>query len=153
MKNIPNRLFVFCLMLWIAQGCSQTPEEKAGAPGTGSSLDINVICRFVSREEGENAPLRVGIACISRVPIHADIGYRTHGSGPVWIPIKTNVSSEKLEDNKYVVRCLWDKPSGLEQNVTVKVTAVSGEGKEGSRTVPIDCIRPESRVTFDPFSM
>jgi len=153
MKYIRDIAGIVCFTLCFAQGCTEAPRGTNGGADTGRGLDMRVICRFVKQEEDKDAPLRIGIACMSRVPIHADIGYRTGGSGPVWTPIQTNVASEKLKDDTYVVRCLWEKPPGVKRNIYVKVTAVSKDGTKGNRTVRVDCVRPKSRVTFDPFSL
>lgn len=147
-------LCLLCIVLCTAAGCSSVEENSSGGNGVSDAdqkLSITVMCRFLNSEKQKNGSPLIGIACVSGEPVRADIGYR--GDKPVWIPIKTGIPSIKLKENTHAVKCVWEKPVNIKGNVLIKVTAFSRSGKRGSKTVILDCIRPASKVTFNPFSL
>ncbi|MFC1478980.1 hypothetical protein ACFL6F_00135 [Planctomycetota bacterium] len=143
-------LIIYCIILCISVGCTR-PSEGKNPRGTASDgLEINVICKFVKDNPDKKAFPTLVILCVSKVPIHADIGYQVGSS--TWIPIVTGLKAVQRK-NKYIVGYRWENPNISEHTVMIKVTAVSSDGKKRTVTKAVDCVQPASKATFYPFSL
>ena len=143
-------LIIYCIILCISVGCSGPSERKKTRDTASDGLEIDVIYQFVKENPDKKAFPTLVILCVSKVPIHADIGYQVGSSA--WIPIETGLGPIHKKD-KYIVVCRWKKPVVSEHTIMIKVTAVSSDGKKKTITKAVDCVKPASKATFYPFSL
>ena len=151
MQNPGIRNYViFCIILCVLLGCSGPSEGKSTRETDPDRLEINLICKFLKLEPGEKGLPALGILCVSKVPVSADIGYQVNNSK--WIPIEIGKKAEKI-GGQYIVRYRWEKPDISKNEIMIKVTAVSSDGKKRTMIKAVDCVKPASKATFNPFSL
>jgi len=146
-----RRSGAFCLLfLFLAAGCGPPVGCPRETPG-GKRLLLEVVYLFARREAPGRLP-PLGILCIGSKPMKVDIGYRRGLTSP-WRVLAAGVEARQVKPGRFTAKYVWKTPAGGPGMLQLKITAVAADGARGEKIVTVDCVRPRSKVTFNPFSL